>query len=100
MGLVTSVAALDGRNLYGGRASQAEKAGYAGKDFQAVFQSMAQGVPESMDAIFEEAASTYGVPVSLLKAVAKAESNFNPSAVSKAGARCVMQLMPGTAGRV
>lgn len=55
------------------------------------------GQQESMDAIFEEAASTYGVPVSLLKAVAKAESNFNPSAVSRAGAIGVMQLMPGTA---
>ncbi|MCI9184187.1 MAG: lytic transglycosylase domain-containing protein [Lachnospiraceae bacterium] len=97
MGLVTSVAALDGRNLYGGRASQAEKAGYTGKDFQAVFQSMAQGVPESMDAIFEEAASRFGISVNLLKAVGKAESNFDPNAVSKAGAMGVMQLMPATA---
>ena len=51
----------------------------------------------SLDAIFEEAAAAYDVPLALLKAVAKAESNFNPSAVSCAGAIGVMQLMPGTA---
>lgn len=50
-----------------------------------------------MDAIFEEAASTYNVSVNLIKAVAKAESGFNPSAVSKSGAIGVMQLMPSTA---
>lgn len=54
-------------------------------------------VPESMDAIFEEAAQTYQVPVALLKAVGKVESDFNPKAVSSAGAQGVMQLMPGTA---
>lgn len=54
-------------------------------------------VPESMDAIFEEAAQRYQVPVALLKAVGKVESDFNPKAVSSAGAQGVMQLMPGTA---
>ena len=39
-----------------------------------------------MDAIFEEASARFDVPVNLLKAVAKAESGFNPNAVSKAGA--------------
>lgn len=51
----------------------------------------------SLDAVFEEAAQRYDVPVSLLKAVAKAESNFNPDAQSAAGAQGVMQLMPETA---
>ena len=52
---------------------------------------------ESMDAIFQEAASTYGVSVNLLKAVGMAESNFNQYAQSGAGAQGVMQLMPATA---
>lgn len=49
------------------------------------------------DQIFEKASATYGIPLNLLKAVAKTESNFNPSAVSSCGAQGVMQLMPDTA---
>ena len=49
------------------------------------------------DAIFKKAAKKYGVSESLLKAVAKAESDFNPNDVSSAGAVGVMQLMPSTA---
>ncbi len=51
----------------------------------------------SMDTIFERAASQFSVPVNLLKAVAKNESNFDAKAVSRCGAQGVMQLMPGTA---
>lgn len=52
---------------------------------------------QSMDAIFAEAASLYGVPLNLLKAMGKAESGFDANAVSPAGAQGVMQLMPATA---
>lgn len=37
-----------------------------------------------------------GIPASLALAVAKVESNFNPRALSSAGARGVMQIMPKT----
>ena len=50
-----------------------------------------------LESIFRRASDTYSVPVSLLKAVAKAESNFNPNAESHAGAQGIMQLMPETA---
>lgn len=50
----------------------------------------------SLDQIFEDASKKYSVSINLLKAVAKAESGFNPNAVSKAGAQGVMQLMPST----
>ncbi len=51
----------------------------------------------TLDDIFNRAAATYNIDVNLLKAVAKAESNFNPNATSKSGAQGIMQLMPSTA---
>ncbi len=42
------------------------------------------------------ASSNYSVSPSLVAAVARQESGFNPNAVSKKGARGVMQLMPAT----
>ena len=50
-----------------------------------------------LDAIFHEAALQYDLPVEFLMAVARAESNFRPGAVSPAGAQGIMQLMPNTA---
>jgi len=58
---------------------------------------MTTNLSSPYDAYFQEAAQSYGVPVALLKAMGKTESNFNQSAVSSAGAIGVMQLMPGTA---
>lgn len=55
------------------------------------------GCPDNLKSYFEEAARTYNVDINLLMAIAKAESNFNPSATSSAGAMGVMQLMPSTA---
>ncbi len=45
------------------------------------------------------ASKTHGVDDALVHAVISAESNYNPRAVSRAGAQGIMQLMPDTARR-
>ncbi|MFF5232022.1 transglycosylase SLT domain-containing protein [Dactylosporangium sp. NPDC000521] len=47
--------------------------------------------------LFHQAGAKYGLSPSLLAAVAKVESGYDPAAVSGAGAQGLMQLMPATA---
>jgi len=51
---------------------------------------------ETRRLVVEEAMNSH-VPPSLAMAVAKVESDFQPKALSSAGARGVMQIMPATA---
>jgi hypothetical protein len=65
-------------------------------NFKKVLKSVME-IPKDLESFFTEASRTYGVSKKLLKAVAKAESNYNPAATSPKGAAGVMQLMPSTA---
>ena len=53
--------------------------------------------PKEFEHIIDSCALQYGVDKSLVKAVIHAESGYNPTAVSRKGAKGLMQLMPKTA---
>ncbi len=52
------------------------------------------------DSLITEFSKKYQVDFALIKAMIRTESGFNPLAVSKKGAKGLMQLMPETAQRV
>lgn len=60
--------------------------GYAGQDAPAGFEDA-----------FQSAAAATGVPVPILKALARQESGLNPNAVGKAGEVGLIQIKPSTA---
>jgi len=49
---------------------------------------------KQFDPIISDASKKYGLEAPLIKAVIKAESDFDPNAISHKGARGLMQIMP------
>jgi soluble lytic murein transglycosylase-like protein len=56
--------------------------------------------PQELEPWIKWASQSHKVPDSLIRAVIKVESNFNPAATSPKGAQGLMQLMPGTAAQL
>jgi soluble lytic murein transglycosylase-like protein len=52
------------------------------------------------DSLISEFSKKYQVDFALIKAIIRTESGFNPRAVSRKGAKGLMQLMPATAQRM
>lgn len=55
---------------------------------------------QKYDNFISQASDRYGVEFSLVKAIIKAESDFNHRAVSRAGAMGLMQIMPDNLGEL
>ncbi len=74
-----------------------QNAGSTGTYFSNYIDQASNGYGNYLEQIFQKASDTYHVSKDLLKAMAKAESNFRADATSHCGAMGIMQLMPGTA---
>lgn len=84
-----------GKQVIGGIGDAMKKVTAENQTFE---QSMRHPSMEP-SALFQSTEARYGLPDGLLSKIAQTESNFNPNAVSPAGAQGLMQFMPATANQ-
>lgn len=92
MNTVNNISPIDGNTYLVSTGNSVNTA--SGTDFDKIYNDIA--VDDSLENIFAGAAKEFGINENFLKAVAKAESGFDPDAVSGCGAQGIMQLMPFT----
>ena len=92
MNTVNNISPIDGNAYLVSTGNSVNTA--SGTDFDKIYNDIA--VDDSLENIFAGAAKEFGINENFLKAVAKAESGFDPDAVSGCGAQGIMQLMPYT----
>jgi len=56
--------------------------------------------PAAFEGLIQDAARAYALDANLIRAVIRAESGFDPNALSEAGAQGLMQLMPALAAEL
>lgn len=92
MNTVNNISPIDGNAYLVSTGNSINTA--SGTDFDKIYNDIV--VDDSLENIFAGAAKEFGINENFLKAVAKAESGFDPDAVSGCGAQGIMQLMPFT----
>ena len=91
--ILSSCAGLDDEpSRFSGSGTSLERSPSAASNTKAIYdRKVSRYLPE-----VRKAAARYRLPPALILAVIEVESNFNPRAVSRKGARGLMQIMPTT----